>query len=178
MAPEFHARLSIPIQHTSSIILELNKCLSPVGVSAHKSATTSVHGGGVREERQCTLTHKDFFFKGRWLIALRGTRSSGVDTDAITADKPDNTYYVSYTQLESSSLLLSTTRPQKQQQQHNYRGLRGAICERKTPYQYILMTGDKWASSSAGLFPVHKSRQTADRGVCKKIGLLTAPEQT
>lgn len=40
------------------------------------------------------------------------------------------------------------------------------------------MTADKWASSSVGLFPVHKSRQTADRGVCKKIGLLTAPEQT
>lgn len=50
MAPEFHARLSISIQHTSSFILEPNKCLSPVGVSAHKSATTLVRGGGVREE--------------------------------------------------------------------------------------------------------------------------------
>lgn len=50
MAPEFHARLSISIQHTSSVILEPNKCLSPVGVSAHKSATTSACGGGVRED--------------------------------------------------------------------------------------------------------------------------------
>lgn len=37
--------------HTS-FILEPNKCLSPVGVSAHKSATTSVRGGGVREDRE------------------------------------------------------------------------------------------------------------------------------
>lgn len=47
---EFHARLSISIQHTSRFILKPNKCLSPVGVSAHKSATTSERGGGVREE--------------------------------------------------------------------------------------------------------------------------------
>lgn len=33
----------------------------------------------------------------------------------------------------------------------------GGICNRKTPYQYILMTGDKWASSLTGLFAVHKS---------------------
>lgn len=52
MAPEFHARLSISIHHTYSFILEPKKCLSPVGVSAHKSATTSVHGGGVREEKR------------------------------------------------------------------------------------------------------------------------------
>ncbi len=50
MAPKFHARLSILIQHTSSFILEPNKCLSPVGVSAHKSATTSVCGEGVCED--------------------------------------------------------------------------------------------------------------------------------
>lgn len=48
----------------------------------------------------------------------------------------------------------------------------------KTPYQYILMTGEKWDSSSLGLFAVHKSRRSADRGACEQIGLLTAPEQT
>lgn len=58
-------------------------------------------------------------------------------------------FCVSSTQLErqhGSSLLLppllSTTQHQKQQQQV-LTGLRGSICNRKTPYQYILMTGDK-----------------------------------
>lgn len=99
MAREFHARLSISILYTSSFILEPNKCLSPVGVSAHKSATTSVCGGGVRVDGEeeggevrrrggFTLTCKDE--KWQWVIAVRGTRSSGVDGSAIMADKLDN----------------------------------------------------------------------------------------
>lgn len=48
MALEFHARLGILIPRTSRFILQPN--LSPVGVSAHKSATTSVSTRGVHEE--------------------------------------------------------------------------------------------------------------------------------
>lgn len=112
--------------------------------------------------------------KWHWVIALRSWRSS---FDAIRADKLDNTWSPSF--LQGSPLFFFLHMQAHEQQAAQLpRGLRGGICNRKTPYQYILMTGDKWASSSAWLFPVHKSRQTADRGVCKKIGLLTAPEQT
>lgn len=61
MALEFHARLGVLNPRTSRFILEPNRCLSPVGVSAHKSATTPVSTRGVeariwrREPTACSL---------------------------------------------------------------------------------------------------------------------------
>lgn len=151
MACEFHARLSISILYTSSFILEPNKCLSPLGVSAHKSATTSVCGEGVRADGEvgrrggeegvvvvvghCTLTCEDE--KWQWAIAARGTRSFGVDGSAIMAGQPDNIipfpFSVSSRELErlQGSALFLPPQNQKQQQQQVPTGLRGSICTGK-----------------------------------------------
>lgn len=170
MACKFHARLSISILHTSSFILEPNECLSPVGVSAYKSTTTSVHDGGVHEDggrgeewwQGSTHSFKDE--KWQWVIAVRGTRS-GVDGSSVMADELDN--IIPFTCVWSKVRLFSSP---SSTALHNTGGalmdLRGSVCNRKTPHQYILMTGDKWGSSPAGLFAVHESRQTADWGVC------------
>lgn len=139
MALEFHARLSISIQHTSSFILEPNKCLSPVGVSAHKSATTSVCGGGVCVRTgwcgggKALHTHLQ-----RWKMTMSDRREGNeifwcrwqCDYDRQTGQHviPFPSVWAAHIWREAARLLssfllpslLSTIQPQKQQQQQHY----------------------------------------------------------
>lgn len=113
----------------------------------------------------CTLTLKDE--KWQWVIATRGTPSSGVDDNAITTDKPGNHRWPTPSphSWRDSKAPLVLHCPPPHGPRSSSRGTtaegvgkgKGATWSRKTPYQYILMTGDKWASSLTGLFAVHKS---------------------
>lgn len=59
MALEFHARLGVLNLRTSRFILEPNRCLPPVGVSAHKSATTSVSTRGVEARSEARIWRRE-----------------------------------------------------------------------------------------------------------------------